>query len=176
MFTVILATLVLVSQSASTNLPLTLPSRVINTTGQSCPPEEVRMSERNEVDEDIQDLLFTVVAPSLCQAFQIQSSLAISCSSLPTSCSSGYYWIRSSNGSAVQVHCDMDRVCGCSGTGGWTRVGFLNMTDPDQQCPGAWMLQIRSTEPRRLCGVRSDISLGCFSVLTVSTTVMCVEE
>ena len=27
---------------------------------------------------------------------------------------SGVYWIRSSNGSAVQVYCDMDRVYGCN--------------------------------------------------------------
>ena len=43
---------------------------------------------------------------------------------------SGYYWIRSSNGTAVQVYCDMDRVCGCNSTGGWTRVAYFNMTDP----------------------------------------------
>ena len=29
------------------------------------------------------------------------------------------------------------------------------MTDPIQQCPSAWTLQTRNSEPRRLCGKRS---------------------
>ena len=63
----------------------------------------------------------------------------------------------------MQVYCDMDRVCSCSGTGGWTRVAYLNMTDPSQQCPSAWTLQTRSSEPRRLCG-RGSSSASCESV------------
>ena len=47
MFAVIVATLALASQSASqvdsANLPLILPGRVNDTTGQFCPPEEVGM-------------------------------------------------------------------------------------------------------------------------------------
>ena len=63
----------------------------------------------------------------------------------------------------------MNRVCGCNGTEGWTRVAFLNMTDPDQQCPGTWMLQNEwrllggITETRRLCGGNSSSHLGCVS-------------
>ena len=96
-----------------------------------------------------------------------QTNPADSCRDLTNTCPSGYYWIRSSNGTAVQVYCDMDRVCGCSGTGGWTRVAYLNMTDPSQQCPSAWTLQTRSSEPRRLCGRSSSVA-GCDSV-TYST-------
>ena len=148
------------SQVDNANLPLTYPARVINTNEQVCPPNEVQVSEQNEVAQDIQGLLRTVAAPS-CHVFQTSSSPAASCSALPISCPSGYYWVRSSNGSAVQVYCDMDRVCGCNDTGGWTRVANLNMTDPNQQCPGAWMLQNYTTEPRRLCGHR--IRYGCSS-------------
>ena len=147
------------SQLDNTNFPLTYPGRVINTEQVNvCPSNEV--NQQNQVAQDIQDLLRTVVASS-CQAFQTQSSPAASCSTLPTSCPSGYYWVRSSNGSAVQVYCDMERVCGCNNTGGWTRVAYLNMTDSNQQCPGAWMLQNYATEPRRLCGNR--IRYGCLS-------------
>ena len=88
---------------------------------------------------------------------------ADSCSDVTYTCPSGYYWVRSSNGTAVQVYCDMDRVCGCNSTGGWTRVAYLNMTDPSQQCPSPWTLQTRSSEPRRLCG-KSSNGLGCDSV------------
>ena len=96
-----------------------------------------------------------------------QNNPADSCSNVFYTCPSGYYWIRSSNGTAVQVYCDMNRVCGCSGTGGWTRVAYLNMTDTTQQCPSAWTLQTRSSEPRRLCG-RDSGSASCKSV-TYST-------
>ena len=89
---------------------------------------------------------------------------AASCSVLPTGCPSGCYWVRSSNGSAVQVYCDMDRVCGCNDTGRWTRVAFLNMTDPNQQCPGAWTLRTRSSKPNRLCG-RGNSGASCLSVI-----------
>ena len=49
---------------------------------------------------------------------------------------SGHYWIRSSNGSAVRVYCDMTRSCG-GVTGGWMRVASLDMTrrDSSSQCP-----------------------------------------
>ena len=60
------------------------------------------------------------------------------------------------------VH-DMDRVCGCNSTGGWTRVADLNMSDPSQQCPGEWMLQTYSSEPRRLC-ISGSSGAGCVSV------------
>ena len=33
---------------------------------------------------------------------------------------------------AVQVYCDMDRVCGCNSTRRWAHVAYLNMTDPSQ--------------------------------------------
>ena len=96
-----------------------------------------------------------------------QTNPAASCSDITYTCPSGYYWVRSSNGTAVQVYCDMDRVCGCNGTEGWTRVAYLNMTDPSQQCPSAWTLQTHTSEPRRVRG-RDSNAHGCKSV-TYST-------
>ena len=51
---------------------------------------------------------------------------------------SGNYWILNSTQSPVQVFCEMGEVFPSSlnVTGGWVRVANLNMTDPDQQCPG----------------------------------------
>ena len=145
MLFMIVATLALASLSTSQvdnfPLPFVLPARVINTTGQVCPPDQVRASEKNKVAQDVRDLLRTATGAP-CQLLSTQSSPATSCSALPTGCPSDYYWVRSSNGSAVQVYCDMDRVCGCNDTGGWTCVAFLNMTDPNQQCPGAITVQI----------------------------------
>ena len=70
---------------------------------------------------------------------------------------SGYYWINSSNGTAVQVYCDMTKECANS-TGGWTRIAYLNMSESSQHCPPAW----REIEtPFRMCG-RHD-QAACYS-------------
>ena len=53
------------SQLDNANLRLTYPARVINTE-QVCPPYEEQVSEQNKLTQDIQDLLDTVIVPSLC--------------------------------------------------------------------------------------------------------------
>ena len=91
------------------------------------------------------------------------NSAASSCSQillLNPSSPSGHYWIRSSNGSAVRVYCDFNRQCGCDGPSGWTRVAFLNMSDPNQVCPSNWTIIL---SPVRTCGRRL-IRRGCSSV------------
>ena len=47
---------------------------------------------------------------------------------------SGYYQIHAPNGSAVQVYCDMEGI-NCGGEGGWMRVAYVNMTEPNTTCP-----------------------------------------
>ena len=46
---------------------------------------------------------------------------------------------------------------------GWTRVANLNVKNTSELCPGDWILEIRSSEPRRLCGRGSSASIGCLS-------------
>ena len=49
---------------------------------------------------------------------------------------SGYYKILSSNGSLISVYCDMEGS-NCDGKGGWMRVSYLNMSEPNATCfPG----------------------------------------
>ena len=144
------AQLLIASQEDNT-APFTYPAKVIKTTEGDCPSDRVREIAQREILQDVRNLLNNIV-PGSCLQFRTQTSLATSCNEIPTSCSSGYYWVRSSNGTAVQVYCDMDRVCGCNTTGGWTRVAYLNMSDPSEQCPGEWIPRTYSSEPRRLCG------------------------
>ena len=87
------------------------------------------------------------------------STPAISCTALPPSSPSGYYWVRASNGSAVRVHCDTTRSCG-GVTGGWMRVADLDMTNSSHQCPRGF--QQRTDAGRRTC--IPVISVGCSSV------------
>ena len=70
------------------------------------------MIKRVEITQDIQDLLCNAIVP--CETFQTQANPAASCSKLPSRCSSGYYWVRNSNGTVVQVYCDVTRQC-CGG-------------------------------------------------------------
>ena len=50
--------------------------------------------------------------------------------------------------------------CSCGGDGGWTRVAYLNMSDPNQQCPSNWTL---TTSPVRGCGRSSAGQYTCDS-------------
>ena len=70
---------------------------------------------------------------------------------------SGNYWILNSTQSPVQVFCEMGDVfpSGLNVTGGWVRVANLNMTDPNQQCPGNLQLSY-TNQPIRLCGKSTD--------------------
>ena len=70
---------------------------------------------------------------------------------------SGYYSITLSNGTTTTVYCDMD--LNCNGERGWMRVGYLNMTDPNEQCPPGFRLYEENGV--RACGRQST---GCESV------------
>ena len=85
----------------------------------------------------------------------------LSCKNLLAGSLSGYYWIYNSTGYPNRVYCDMTRRCGCNSTGGWMRVAFINMTDPNQQCTDGLRL---ITSPKRTCG-RSTPAVGCASVV-----------
>ena len=48
------------------------------------------------------------------------------------------------------------------GPGSWRRIAFLNMTDPDQQCPSEWLLHDASLSDRS-CTRPSTNTIGCAS-------------
>ena len=87
--------------------------------------------------------------------------------------SSGYYNIRSSNGSAITAYCDMTRSCGDI-TGGWMRVAELDMTDTTTQCPDSLELM---TFPLRTCTTVNSNTGNCssdsFSVSHVQYSKVC---
>ena len=137
-------------------LPVIYDPRILE---DGCPNDQARTVVEEEVRGVIRNTILAEILPGL-----QQNRPANSCSEIAEQNSrqaSGVYWIRSSNGTAVQVYCDMDRVCGCNNTRGWARVAYLNMTDPSQRCPGAWRL---ITTPRRTCG-RATQNLACDSAI-----------
>ncbi len=60
-----------------------------------------------------------------------------SCGMLWASSPSGYYWVSSSNGSAIRVFCEFNTSCGPDNTttSGWMRVTSLDMKLTSSQCP-----------------------------------------
>ena len=95
---------------------------------------------------------------------------APSCAALPPSSSSGYYWVRASDGSAVRVYCDMTRSCG-GVTGGWVRVVELDMTISSQECPSS--LRERTDSNRRSCEVIGMCSTVNFDLQSLRYSRVC---
>ena len=51
----------------------------------------------------------------------------------------------------------------CGGTEGWRRVAYLNMTDPNTNCPSGWHLL--TSHSKRTCGKVNTSGLSCDSVI-----------
>ena len=62
-----------------------------------------------------------------------------------------WYNILLSDCTMKEVYCDMD------GTGGWTRIALVNMTEPGATCPGGFAEQTTISNGIITCG--SDITL-----------------
>ena len=70
---------------------------------------------------------------------------------------SGYYTIATSNGDTTTVYCHMEELCNSRGP--WTRIAYLNMSDPTHQCPPGFRLY--TSNGVRACGRPSGSSGGC---------------
>ena len=80
----------------------------------------------------------------------------------------GYYWVKDINGYSHKVYCDMNISCG-GVVGGWMKVAGLDMTDISTQCPGS--LRQHSDFNKRTCGINSDNSGACSSVIFHTNTI-----
>ena len=75
---------------------------------------------------------------------------------------SSNYDIILSNGSIVNVYCDM-RGVNCDQEGGWMRIAYLNMTEPGITCPSGLRPMTYSDISHTLCSKEGDQE-GCGSV------------
>ena len=75
---------------------------------------------------------------------------------------SGYYNIILTNGSIVTVYCDMEGI-NCDEEGGWTRVAYLNMTEPGTTCPSGLTQTGYNNLDHNVCGRSNPSSGGCAS-------------
>ena len=72
---------------------------------------------------------------------------------------SDYYTIADSNGHTRHVYCHMEELCGSNE--GWMRVAYLNMSDPNEQCPEGFRLYEENGV--RACGRPTTSSSSCIS-------------
>ena len=151
-------------------LPISKPAKILLSDGSHCPTDEQRGKVREEINEEVHEILQEYVLPALgvlCDLGECPQNPVDSCHQLveespPSSLNSGHYWIVDSNGSAVQVYCNIGGPC-CNTSGGWTRVAFLDMTDGNQQCPEGFRFV---PTPKRSCGRPSHLDRhGCVSAV-----------
>ena len=76
---------------------------------------------------------------------------ANSCEEIPSASQPGEFWIIDNDNQTTRVHCDTSKSCG-DNTREWTRVAYIDMTDPNQQCPNGFTLITRTEAPLRTCG------------------------
>ena len=101
------------SQHNNSSQPVAYSATVLEGGEQVCPPEEQLEMARAEIAEDV----LKTIRSSLYHPGKVQENPASSCfevSQCDPQLPSEYYWITSSNGTAVQVYCDMTRECSCS--------------------------------------------------------------
>ena len=74
---------------------------------------------------------------------------------------SGYYHIGN-----VTIYCHMGKLC--NSTGGWTRLAYLNMSLPTENCPSGF--QMYNTGGVRACG-RVNVNTDCLPVIFPSNNI-----
>ena len=100
----------------------------------------------------------------------VQELTLASSSCLPRSCaeikqkmpqsSSGVFLIAISEEKTQYVYCRMDTLC--DSDGGWTRLANIDMTDPNESCPGG--LRLYNADGVRACGRPNSGGGSCHSV------------
>ena len=80
-----------------------------------CPDDQQISTVLDEIGMELRGIIRDIIRPSLMVGLQ-QSRPANSCSEISELHPSEHYWVSSHNGTAAQVYCDMDRVCGCNCT------------------------------------------------------------
>ena len=72
---------------------------------------------------------------------------------------SGYYQLGTRRG-PVSTYCNMNGLCGSKG--GWTRIGYLNMGNPNENCPSGFRLY--QNGGIKTCGRATSSAGSCTSV------------
>ena len=119
-----------------------------------------------------------IICPSYLPAscFQLYESSCTDIYKANPNVKSGYYNIILTNGSIVTVYCDMEGM-NCDEEGGWTRVAYLNMTEPGTTCPSGLTQTGYININHDVCGRPNPSSAGCnstsFFTYSINYTKIC---
>ena len=91
--------------------------------------------------------------PCSCSSIKFLESCSDILSTYPLAIS-GYYDLANTENTTITVYCNMH--LNCNGVKGWMRVGYINMTDSNEQCPSGFRLYEENGV--RACGRQS---FGC---------------
>ena len=92
-----------------------------------------------------------------------------------SSAPSGFYNITVIDGDTVSMYCDMEGV-NCDGEGGWTRIGYLNMTEPNATCPDGLVQKNFYNINYDLCGktlIQNHCNSTFFDTNSINYTKVC---
>lgn len=121
------------------------------------------MTKLGDLEDSLKDTIVQLIHPIQLQLdYHLpQPQPAESCKEIFESrphATSGYYLINTSNG-PTKVYCKMDSDC-ANMTGGWMRIAYLDMKNPNHQCPSSLSLLSHNSTPSRLCDINHT---GCAS-------------
>ena len=127
--------------------------------------------------ENTLDLLNSSVFSLASQLHELKNPDLYTYAPLPSSCQeilqanpqspSGVYRIENPTtpSATTYVYCKMEELCGSGG--GWARVAYLNMSNPNEKCPdGFYMYQ---NNGKRACGRPQNSPGGCQASVTFSS-------
>ena len=132
--------------------------------------ETIKMKEGN--------FHYFIVCPQEIPSFCTLDKKYTSCSDILSNdpnATSRYYNISLTNGSTVSVYCDMEGV-NCDGEGGWTRIGYLNMTEPNATCPDGLVQKNFYNINYDLCGktlIQNHCNSTFFDTNSINYTKVC---
>ena len=136
-----------------------------------CNPDNIGNTFKIEKGNQLTFIICPSYLPASCLQFYTSSCADIYKAN--PDAKSGYYNITLTNGSIVTVYCDMEGI-NCDEEGGWTRVGYLNMTEPGTTCPSGLTQTGYNDINHDVCG-RS--GAGCdstsFSTYSLNYTTVC---
>jgi len=147
-----------VNQTENRTISVTYPARALAEGDEACPTGEQHDTLLSVTDKEVESILkeiVDVVAP--CNETYLgltERCPAKNCNEIFLSSRvwrpSGIYWLNTSDGTPIEVYCHMTRDQCCDTIGGWYRAAWLNMSDPNQDCPSGWRSE--SNPSYRSCG------------------------
>ena len=150
-------------------VPIDYDATLVPAQSGNCPTSSASQTVKNSISQEVRNIVRDSVVSALqCGLGECEANPGVSCNQIYTAnpaSPSGWYWIQScdSVNPLARVYCTMGNPCGCSGSpGGWLRIAYLNMSDPNEQCPHGMDL---IADPVRTCDKRVDNQGDCASAV-----------